>query len=331
MSRYIIRRLLWMIPTLLGIMFIIFTISYLTPGDPAMIALGNNYTEEAYQAKIIEMGLDKGFITRYFIYIKDVVTKFDLGTSYSNLRPVRDLILEKVGVTLRLGLLSSLVTIVVGVTVGIIAAVKQYSAMDYIATSLSVLFSAMPGFFMALVCIIVFSLKLKWLPAAGLSTWRHYILPVLCLGLSPIAVVNRLTRSSMLDVIRQDYIRTARAKGVDERTVITKHALRNALIPVITVIGGQLSMVIGGSVIIESIFSIPGMGTLMMTGINNRDYPIIQGTVLVLSIVICVVNLLVDLAYAAVDPRIKAQYYGGDKRKRRDDKGEGKAKKKGAA
>jgi peptide/nickel transport system permease protein len=308
MLQFIGKRLLWMIPTLLGILLIIFTINYLTPGDPAMSALGTNYTEEAYQEKVIAMGLDKPFIVRYFLYLKGIVTSLDLGTSYNTLRPVSDMIGDKIVVTIKLGILSSLFTIVLGMIVGIISAVKQYSVLDYTATTLSIILAAMPGFWLALMCVIIFCIKLNWLPASGLSTWKHYILPILCLGLSPIAVINRMTRSSMLEVIRQDYIRTARAKGVDERSVIYKHALRNALIPVITVIGMQLSMVVGGSVVIENIFSIPGIGTLMLTAISNRDYPLIQGIVLVLSLMICVINLLVDIAYAAADPRIMAQY-----------------------
>lgn len=317
MLRYTLKRILIMIPTLLGILLIIFTINYFTPGDPAMSALGNNYTEEAYLAKRAEMGLDQPFVLRYVLYVKGIVTEMDLGTSYSTLRPVRAMIAEKIVPTLKIGILSSLVTVIVGVLVGIISAVKQYSVIDYISTTLAVFFAAMPGFWLALMCMLIFCIHLGWLPASGLTTWKHYILPVICLGLSPIAIVIRMTRSSMLDVIRADYIRTARAKGVSERNVIYRHALRNALIPVITIIGMQLSMVISGSVVIESIFSIPGIGMLMLSAINNRDYPLIQGTVFILSFFICIINLLVDLAYAAVDPRIKAEYSAGSKRKKK--------------
>ena len=311
MVRYTIKRLLIIIPTLLGVLLIIFTINYFTPGDPAMAALGTNYTEEAYKQKVEDKGLDEPFVVRYFVYLKNIVTKFDLGTSYSTLRPVTKLIGEKIVPTLKVGLLSCVVTVIVGIIVGIVSAVKQYSVIDYVSTSLSVFFAAMPGFWLALMCMMLFCIKLRWLPATGLATWKHYILPVLCLGLSPIAIIIRMTRSSMLDVIHQDYIRTARAKGVGERKVIYKHALRNALIPVITVIGMQMSMVISGSVVIESIFGIPGIGMLMLDAIGSRDYPLIQGTVLVLSFLICIINLLVDLAYAAADPRIKAQYTTG--------------------
>lgn len=306
-----------MIPIMLGVLFIIFTINSITPGDPAMAALGTNYTEEAYQAKLVEMGLDKPFVIQYVIYIKNIVTRFDLGTSYTSLLPVSDMILGKIGVTLRLGIISCVITVTIGLVVGVISAVRQYSALDYTATTLSIIFSAIPGFWLALIGLIVFSVKLGWFPASGLHTWKHYVMPVICMALSPIAVVIRMTRSSMLDVIRQDYIRTARAKGVMERKVIFRHALKNALIPVLTVIGMQLTMVIGGSVIIESIFSIPGMGTLMMNAINGRDYPVTQGVILMLSFVICVINLLVDITYSLVDPRIMAQFTGKNKQRRR--------------
>lgn len=305
-----------MIPTLLGVLFIIFTINFFTPGDPAQLSLGTNYTEEAYQAARKNMGLDKPFLVRYAIYVKGIVTKFDLGTSYDTKRPVKEMIAGRIGRTLALGALSSLVTVIVGVSIGILSAVKQYSPVDYLATALAVIFSAAPGFWVGLMAIILFSLKLHWLPAAGLGTWKHYVLPVICMGLSPMSIVVRMTRTSMLDVIRQDYIRTARAKGVAERTVIFRHALRNALIPVITIIGMQLTMMFGGSFIIESIFSIPGMGMLMLTSINNLDYPTTQGIVFLLSTCVCVINLLVDLAYAVVDPRMKSQFSSGRKPKR---------------
>ena len=195
---------------------------------------------------------------------------------------------------------------------------RQYSILDYVTTILATFFAAMPNFWLALMGGIIFSQNLQLLPASGLSTWKHWIMPVICIGIGPIALVVRMTRTSMLDVVRQDYIRTARAKGVKERAVIYKHALRNALIPVITVIGMQLSVIFGGSIIVETIFSIPGMGMLLLDAINSQDYPVILGCVLVLSLAVCVINLLVDLAYAAADPRIKAQYTGGKKKKKAD-------------
>ena len=313
MLRYILKRLLIIIPTLLGVLLIIFTINKCIPGDPAKLALGSNYTEEAYQAMRSEMGLDKPYVVQYVDYVVGVATHMDLGTSYDTKRPVSEMIFSRIGITIKLGLLSCLVTILAGVGIGILSAVKKYTPIDYATTTFAVIFSAAPGFWVALMAMLLFCLKLHWLPAGGMGTWKHMVLPVLCMALSPISLVARITRTSMLDVINQDYIRTARAKGVQERTVIFSHALRNALIPVVTVIGAQLTMVIGGSFIIESVFSIPGIGMLLLSAINTRDFPTIQGTVLVLSFFVCVINLLTDVAYAYVDPRIKSEYAGTKK------------------
>ena len=318
MLKYIVKRLLWMIPTILGILLIIFTINDLMPGDPALNSLGANYTEELYQQRREEMGLNHPFVVRYVEYVVDLATRLDFGESYSTLRPVKNMIAERLGVTLLLGIYGSLITIVLGVIIGILSAVRQYSILDYVTTILATFFAAMTNFWLALMVVIIFSHNLQLLPASGLSTWKHWIMPVICIGIGPIALVVRMTRTSMLDVVRQDYIRTARAKGVKERAVIYKHALRNALIPVITVIGMQLSVIFGGSIIVETIFSIPGMGMLLLDAINSQDYPVILGCVLVLSLAVCVINLLVDLAYAAADPRIKAQYTGGKKKKKAD-------------
>ncbi len=327
MTKYVVKRLLIMIPTLLGVLLIIFAINKMIPGDPAKLALGSNFTQEAYEAKRAQMGLDKNVVIQFFDYVKGVVTHFDLGTSYDTKRPVSGMILSRIGITLKLGIWSCIVTIVIGVAIGILSAVKKYSVIDYVMTTLAIIFSAAPGFWVALMSMMVFCLKLGWFPAGGMGGWRYMVLPVLCMALSPISLVVRMTRTSMLDVINQDYIRTARAKGVAERNVIFKHAFRNALIPIITVIGAQLTMVVGGSFIIESVFSIPGIGMLLLTAINTRDYPAIQGTVLVLSFFVCIINLLTDIAYAYADPRIKSQYVGGKSRglKRKGEKQDAKA------
>ena len=308
MARYIIKRLLWMIPVVLGVLLIVFFISYITPGDPVKIILGSNYTEEMYEAKTQELGLDKPFLVQYGRDVADLVRKGSMGTSYTYGQPVSAQIVSRIGITMEIGLLGVLLTIIIGVPIGVVSATKQYSVLDYSVTTLSTLFAAMPNFWLALLCILLFSLKLGWLPATGFGTWKQLVLPVVTNALTSVAVVARMARSSMLEVIRQDYIRTARAKGLREGTVIRRHALKNSLIPVLTVIGMQMSMVMGGSVIIETIFSIPGLGAYMMSGINARDYPVINGCVLVLSLSICVMNLLVDIAYAYVDPRIRSQY-----------------------
>ena len=318
MLRYFFKRLLLIIPTLLGVMLIIFTITYFIPGDPAKMALGSNYTEEAYQAKREEMGLNKPFVQRYVDYVVGFVTRLDLGTSYDSGWTVSSMIFSsRMGITVKLGLLSCLITIVFGIGIGILSAVKKYTLVDYAATTFAVIFSAAPGFWVALMSMLIFCLHLGWFPASwGVGSWREIVLPVVCMALSPVSLVARITRTSMLDVINQDYIRTARAKGVKERSVIFNNALRNAMIPVLTVVGAQLTMVVGGSFIIESVFSIPGIGMLLLSAINTRDFPTIQGTVLVLSIFVCVINLVVDIAYAFVDPRIKSQYENVGRRRR---------------
>lgn len=310
MARYIFKRILIMIPVILGVMLIIFTISELTPGDPVVLTLGNNFTQEQYDQKVIELGLDKPFVVRFVNYIVGIVTRWDWGTSYSNGRSVASLITGRIGVTLQLGLVSCAITTLLGLAIGVISAVKQYSAIDYTTSTLAIVFSAMPNFWLAVLGILVFSIRLHWLPASGLTSFRHWIMPVLCNSLGPVCLILRTTRSTMLDVINQDYIRTARAKGVAEQQIILRHALKNAIIPTITVIGMQLSLVVGGSVVIETIFNINGLGLLMMNSIGNRDYPTIQGIVLLLAVTVCIINLLVDLAYAVIDPRIKAQYVG---------------------
>ena len=311
MVKFTIKRLLWMIPVLLGVLFIVFTLSQLMPGDPVINKLGTSYTQEQYDAMEHEMGLDQPFIVQFWDYLVGVVTRFDLGTSYKSYRAVSTMIFERLGTTLKLGIYSSLVTIIISMPLGIISARHQYSVLDYSTTTISLIFASVPGFWLAMMMMILFALKLGWLPSSGIGSWKNYVMPVLAQGLMPLASVTRMTRSSMLEVIRQDYIRTARAKGLKENVVINKHALKNALIPVITVIGMQMTMIFGGSVVIETIFSMPGLGTLLMTSINGRDYPAIMGIVFIISLSVCVINLLVDLVYAAVDPRIKAQFSNG--------------------
>ena len=319
LAKFVIKRLLWIIPVLLGVLLVVFTLMYITPGDPAIALLGTNYTEEAYDAMIEDMGLNQPFLTRYFNYVKDIVTKFEFGQSYRSGKEVGGELLTRIPTTLKLGLLSTAFTVIVGILFGLISATKQYSVFDYITTVFSMFFASMPNFWLGLVAIIIFSLKLHWLPATGLTTWKHWILPVLTQGLGGLAIITRMARSSMLEVIRADYIRTARAKGLKESVIIRRHALKNALIPVVTVVGMQIGMIMGGSVIIETIFNIPGLGLYMMTAINCRDYPAINASVLLISVVVSIMNLVVDVAYAYIDPRIKAQYTSKKKKKKQDE------------
>jgi len=315
--KFIFKRVLLFFPVLFGVLLIVFTINYLTPGDPVVAVIGIDYTQEQYDAMEAQLGLDKPYLVQFFDYVKGVVTKFDLGTSYTNQRPVSEQILERMPLTLELGTIGIVIAIILGIPFGIISATKQYSLVDYSVTIFSLFFASMPNFWLALMLIIIFSLKLGWFPATGAATWKGWILPCITLGLAPISTIARQTRSSMLEVIRQDYITTARAKGQTEHRIIWKHALGNAMIPIITVVGFMVSTIVGGSVIIENIFNFPGLGALMMTAVTNKDYPMIQGTVLVISVFVCFINLLVDIIYGFVDPRIKAQYLSGGKTRKK--------------
>lgn len=321
MFKYIIKRLLAIIPVVLGVLFIVFAIMRMAPGDPAMAALGSHYTMEQYEAKREELGLNDPFIVQFVDYVVDVVTEFDLGTSYANKRPVLTEIQERLPVTLRLGLSGVVITIALGIPLGILAAVRQYSVGDYIATVMSLVLASTPSFWLGLMLIIIFALNLHWLPASmssvAASTWKHWVLPVVTIGLPPVASVLRFTRSTMLDVVRQDYIRTAHSKGLSETKVIVKHALRNALLPIVTFVGLMLGFTVAGSVVIESIFSIPGIGSLVTSAVSHQDYPVIQGCVLILSILICLINLTVDLIYGFIDPRIMSMYKTGSKKKKK--------------
>lgn len=307
MAKQIFKNVLMVIPTMLAVIFIIFTINYFTPGDPVAIFYDFDYTEEQYAEKAAEWGLDQPFVLQFVNYIKNIVTKFDFGYSYFSGNSVMSELSTRFPVSLKLGLISVLLTVVIGVPFGIISATRQYSVLDYGVTFVSLFFAAVPGFWLSMIMILIFSSRLGWLPSSGLTSWTCYIMPVIASSAQYIASVVRQTRSSMLEVVRQDYIRTARAKGVDERTVIWKHALRNALIPVVTLIGMQAGAVIAGSAIIEAVHSFPGMGSLMMTAINNKDYNTIQAVVLLLSGVVCLLNLLIDTVYVLIDPRVKTR------------------------
>lgn len=321
MIKYVIKRLLLIIPVFLGVTFVIFIIVRMSPADPVTAILGINITEEQYLAKQIELGLDKPLLIQYVNYIVNFVTRLDLGVSWASGRDVTVMIAERFPTTLKLGFLGIALALLVGIPCGIISATKQYSVTDRAVTVVSLLFASVPAFFSALLLMLLFSLKLNWLPASGIATWKAWIMPVVAVGMSPVAGITRMTRSSMLDVIRQDYVRTARAKGLSERTIIFRHELKNAIIPVLTVVGMQIGSILAGSVVVESIFSVPGMGSMIRKAISDQDYNLVQGSVVVIALVICAINLIVDLVYAFVDPRIKAQYKGGDTSRRKSKKG----------
>ena len=307
MHRYILKRLLMLIPVLLGVVFIIFFIMDLAPGDPVYMVAGDQATPEELDALREKLGLSGNLITRYVRYVGKMMHG-DFGTSYVSKRDVFKTYMERLPNTLRLASLTMFFAILISIPLGIIAAVHHNSMKDTLSMILSLLGLSMPNFWLGLLLILVFSLHLGWFPSGGYSGFRSAILPALTVGTGLAALMTRTTRSSMLDVIQQDYLRTARAKGVSERKVINRHALSNALIPIITVFGIQFSNVLGGSVLAETVFSWPGVGRLVVDAINQRDIPTVTGALVMTTMLVSIVNLLVDIIYAYVDPRIKAQY-----------------------
>ena len=315
MIKYIIKRILWIIPVMLGVIIVVFTITYFTPGDPVQSLLGKASTPERYAAKAAELGLDKGYFGQLGTYIWNLVTKFDFGKSFNTNRPITMEIKNRLPVTFKLNIYGLIIMVAIGLPLGMVSALKQYSVLDTSLTSIALIGAAIPSFILALLCLVLFGVVLRWLPISGLNGWKAWILPVGTPAFEGVAIYLRMTRTTMLEVIRQDYIRTARAKGQRESVVIRRHALKNCMIPLATVFGGFLATLFSGSIIVETIFGIPGMGMYLYSGISARDYPVINGTVFVLSFLICAINLIVDVAYAFIDPRIRSQYTSKKKEK----------------
>ncbi|MCI5647919.1 MAG: ABC transporter permease [Fusicatenibacter sp.] len=307
MSRYIGKRLLQMIPILLVVAILIFTLMYFVPGDPVQIMLGDNATQEQIEETRAAYGLDKPYLVRLVNYLAGIC-RLDFGTSYMQGTSVGSELMLRFPNTLTLAAFSILFTIVIGIPIGIQCAIHANKISDKIWMFLTMLGNSMPGFWMALMLVLLFSVKLKLLPSNGAESLKYFILPVVANSIGSLADIVRQTRSSMLEVIRSDYVVTARSKGISERNVIWKHALPNALIPIITLCGSRFGAMLGGTVIIESVFSIPGIGTYLVNGINSRDYPIVQGSIIYIAFIFAFIMLFTDLIYAYVDPRIKAQY-----------------------
>ena len=296
-----------LIPVILITSFLIFWAMSLTGGDPAMIVAGEGATTEEIEAVREELGLNDPFMVRYFNYVKGMVTG-DMGKSYVTNKDVFKTFMEKLPNTLMLGGAAVLIAIVIALPLGIYTAIHQNTWKDTAGMVFALFGTSMPNFWLGLMLIIIFSLKLGWLPSGGKGGFDTLILPALTVGLGLAALITRTTRSSMLDVIRKDYMTTARAKGCSEKRVIFTHGLKNALIPIITAIGLQMSMVITGSVLAETVFSWPGIGRLVYDSIAKRDTPMVTGSIILCSVFMCLINLFVDLVYAFFDPRIKAQY-----------------------
>lgn len=308
MIRYVAKRLILLLPVLLGVSLIIFSIMEIAPGDPARNFLGSDATEAQVEQLRHEMGLDKGFVERYTTYIVNAVTKGDLGTSWRSGAPVWEDISSRLPVSLKLTTLNIIAATLMGIPLGVYSAVKQNSPGDNIMRVISTIFVAMPTFWFGMMLILLFALYLGWLPAGGIYQWQGYILPVVCTSVVAACRIFRMTRSSMLECIREDYVRSARAKGVPERVVVYRHALQNALLPVITTIGNTFGGVLGGSTVVESVFTLPGLGSLLVLSIKAKDQPTVMASITFLAFFFAIVMLVVDIIYAYVDPRIKAKY-----------------------
>ena len=296
-----------LITVILGVTFLVYFILGLTPGDPATLITGGEADEATVEAVREELGLNDPVVVQYARYMWDLLHG-DMGESWSTKRDVFKSVMDVMPNTLKLGWWSMVFCIVTSLPIGIISATKQYSIMDNVCMVLALLGLATPNFWLGLMLVLLFSLNLGWVPSGGMSGWNSLILPVFTLGTSDMALLTRMTRSSMLEVVRQDYIRTARAKGVSEKVVIRKHALKNALIPIITAMGLQFGGMLGGAMLTETVFSWPGIGRLMVDAIKSKDTPVVMGCVITITIGVTIINLIVDILYGFVDPRIKAQY-----------------------
>ncbi|MBI5811732.1 MAG: ABC transporter permease [Meiothermus silvanus] len=332
MWAYTGRRLLGLIPVLFGISLLVFLFLHLIPGDPAVVLLGERATPEQVESLRERLGLNQPLPTQYVLFLRDLLSG-DLGTSIFNLLPIRDQLANRWPATFELALSAMLIAVILGIPLGILAAVRKNSLWDNASTIFSLIGVSMPVFWLGLLLIYLFAVNLHWLPPSGRisieggnafqaisgfflldallqrramgDVLSHLILPALTLGTIPLAILMRITRSAMLEVLSQDYVRTARAKGLAERVVIFRHALKNALLPVVTIIGLQFGTLLGGAILTETIFSWPGIGLWLYEGILNRDYPVVQGGVVFVALIFVIVNLLVDLSYALLDPRIQ--------------------------
>ena len=306
MLNYIIRRTLSTIPIIIGVVLVVFILTTIVPGDPARIMMGQRGDPDTIKMIREEMGLDKPIPVQLVNFYKDVFT-FDLGRSYRNNMTVIQSIRIRLPVTAKLAFGGMAIAVVFGMFLGILSSTHQYTYIDYSSMIFALLGMSSPVYFVGLLSVLLFANYLGWIPGTGLGNGEfiYFVLPIIVLGVRPMALITRLTRSTMLEVIHQDYVTTARSKGLKERTVIYKHALKNALIPVVTVIGIQMGYLLGGSVVIEKIFSLPGIGQLALQAITNRDYALMQGTILLVASGFVIINLIVDIIYAVIDPRIR--------------------------
>lgn len=315
MGKYILKRLLWMIVIVLGTAFIIFTILYFTPGDPAIVIAGGNASASDIALMRTKMGIDRPYLVQLGDYFCNTFIRFDFGNSWVYDKPVYQEMLVRLPRTILIGVCAMVLNLGLGLYLGIFAATHEGRWQDSLTMAIAMIFISCPDFWVALMMILLFSARLGWLPSYGIGGPQFYVMPIICSALGGIAVNARQTRASMLGVFREDYITTARAKGQREKMVVLKHMLPNALMPIITSIGAGFARIVAGSAVIESVFSVPGVGLYMLNAINMRDYPVVRACVLFFAVFTALVMLAVDLIYAFIDPRIKAQYSGGKARK----------------
>jgi peptide/nickel transport system permease protein len=304
MRRYVLQRLGQSAVTLLGVSVLVFVILRVLPGDPARMLLPDGAPESAVAELNRQLGLREPFIVQYGLFLKSVA-RGDFGQSFQYRAPALRVVLERLPATVQLTLAAMLITIAAGVSLGIFTAVRRGTRYDVAGTIVAVLGQSLPNFWLGIMLILLFGVALRWLPTSGFSGWTSLVLPAVTLAAFPMALVARLTRSSMLEILHRDYIRTGRAKGLAERNVVLRHALRNAVIPVLTVIGLQIGALLGGAVITESVFAWPGMGKLIVDAIFFRDFPVVQTVLILSATVFVVINLVVDLLYTVIDPRIR--------------------------
>lgn len=307
MGKYVLKRLLSLIPTVLISVFVIYFIMDLTPSDPGTLILGQSASQESIDALNESLGYNQPFLVRYAKYILGLCSG-DLGTCYSTGKSVFSTVMARFPVTATLAVGAIVIGVTVGVLLGILSAVKQYSAFDIAGTTVAMILASFPAFWIGMLLILLFSLHLRWLPSYGVGSLKHYILPWITTSCAYAALQMRMTRTSMLEAIRTDYVRTARAKGQKESIVIYKHALRNALLPVVTMVGTDFGMLLGGTVTVEAVFSLPGIGSLIIDAIRMKDIPLVVGCIVILVTCFTIIMLIVDILYAFIDPRIKARY-----------------------
>jgi ABC-type dipeptide/oligopeptide/nickel transport system permease component len=301
---FLARRALQLFPVIFGVSVIVFLMIHLIPGDPAQIIAGQDATQEDIQAVRVSLGLDRPLVVQYLSFIGHALTG-DFGESFRTGRPVIEEISVRYGNTLLLGLLAMAFGTVVGVIIGAVTAVYRGTWVDNLVLGVSLFGISTPAFFLGILLMLVFSVWLQWLPLTGMGSWRNFIMPALALGIPNAAVVARMARTSLIEVLQQDYIRTAQAKGVSGSAIVMRHALRNALIPVITVVGLQMGYLLGGAIVTETVFAWPGIGRLVIQSISTRDFPMVQAAVLVLALTFVIITLITDILYWFVDPRME--------------------------